>query len=140
MSAYSERIVTEFRANRGTLTTGNFARNIILVHHVGVADGVERVAPLYAQAYDEGWTVVAANSGLDEHPKWLPDFMANSGIVVEFPDDDNDVGKAVVDVSEVPDGDWDDEWAAFLHRAPGFADYQSTTERRLPILKLRRRP
>lgn len=138
MTAFNERIIAEFRANGGTLTTGGFGRNIILVTHVGVVDGVERVSPLYAQSSPEGWTIVAANAGSDEHPKWYPDLAANSGIEVEYPGEDGEVGTIAVRVTEVPDEEWTAEWAAFLDRAPGFADYQSKTERRLPILKLTR--
>jgi deazaflavin-dependent oxidoreductase (nitroreductase family) len=83
-TVFNARIVEEFRA-RGGHVNGTLADlALILVHHIGVRSGKERVVPLVYFAQPDGrLVIIASNGGVPEHPAWYHKLKANPKVMVE---------------------------------------------------------
>src|SRR6188768_686201 len=119
VSSFSDRVIEEFRANAGHVTTGGFGDDLILVHSVGAKSGEERVTPLLGIADGNSWLVAASAAGSERHPAWYYNLLANADTVIEM-------GTATVAVhaTELDGADYDTAWVRFIARGTEFAAYQ----------------
>jgi deazaflavin-dependent oxidoreductase (nitroreductase family) len=133
MSDFNERIIAEFRANNGHVTTAGFGDGLVLLHTVGAKSGEPRVNPLAAIPHGDGWLVAASAGGAEKHPAWYFNLLANSTVEVE-------TGQGVVSAAayELHGSDCDDAWAKFVARSSAFAGYQERAgDRSIPVIWLR---
>ncbi|WP_281882617.1 nitroreductase/quinone reductase family protein [Agromyces rhizosphaerae] len=135
MNDFNQRIIDEFRANGGFVSTAGFGRNLVLVHHVGARSGVERVAPLFAVRSDVGWLIAASKGGAPDHPGWYHNLAAHPETIVEVPGE----GEVAVRAVELEGAERDAAWERFTAASDGFATYQARTSRVIPVVELRRR-
>jgi deazaflavin-dependent oxidoreductase (nitroreductase family) len=83
-NAYDERVIAEFRA-RGGVVSELSGLSLLLLHHVGVKSGVERVTPLvYWRVAVNAVAVLASNRGAPRHPHWYYNLMANTTTTAEI--------------------------------------------------------
>jgi deazaflavin-dependent oxidoreductase (nitroreductase family) len=132
MSGFNDRIIEEFRANGGVVTTAGFGSGLVLLHTVGARSGEERVSPVLAIPDNGGWLVIASAAGSPTHPAWYFNLKAN-------PDASIEVGTETVLVSAADVGpeEYETDWAKFTGRSPGFNEYKSRAGGRvLPIVRL----
>ena len=135
MSSFSDRVIDEFRANNGHVTTGGFGDSLVLVHSVGAKSGVERVTPLLGLVDGESWFVAASAAGAERHPAWYYNLLASPDTVIETPAGLVDVHATVLDGAE-----HDAAWAKFTSRGAAFNDYQARAgDRTIPVVRLSRR-
>lgn len=82
---------------------------------------------------EDSWLVVASNAGAAEHPAWFFNLARNPGLVRV------DIGGRTIAVRpETLDGaEYTEAWRRVVELAPGYAVYQSKTDRRLPIVRLK---
>ncbi len=135
VQSWNEKIIEEFRANGGEVSTANFGLSLILLHHTGARTGEKRINPLRSLFDGEGtWLVVASAQGADSHPHWYHNVMAHPEVCIEAP------GRGTVSVrAEVLAGtERDKAWAAFTAAYPMFLQYQQETTRIFPVIVLRR--
>jgi deazaflavin-dependent oxidoreductase (nitroreductase family) len=133
MSDWNDKIIAEFRSNRGHVAS--FAHQpLLLLHHHGAKSGIERVNPLALQELDDGWAVFASKGGAPTNPDWYHNLIANPRAKVE-------VGTETIDVEARPAEPEEREriWEEQKRRNPGFAAYESKTMRRIPVVILKRR-
>jgi len=135
MTDFNQRIIDEFRANNGTVTSGGFGRSLVLVHHVGARSGLERVSPVMAIPSDGGWLIAASKGGAPENPAWYHNLRSAPDVVIETPDE----GEVAVNAVELRGAERDAAWELFTTRSPGFAEYERRTDRVIPVIELRRR-
>jgi deazaflavin-dependent oxidoreductase (nitroreductase family) len=131
MSDFNAAIIDEFRANGGEVG-GNFAgAPVLLLHHIGARSGVERVNPLVYQPDGDDLVVFASKAGAPTNPDWFHNVVAHPDITVE-------VGEGTRAVrARVAEGDERDRlWSRQKELMPGFADYERSTERRIPVVVL----
>lgn len=128
---WNKKVIEEFRANHGQV--GGPFENIplLLLHHTGARSGVERVNPLAHRRDGDNLVVFASNGGRSNHPAWFHNIEANDRVVAEVGDD------TVALRARVAGGDererlWSDQKTEF----PGFADYESSTTRQIPVVVL----
>jgi deazaflavin-dependent oxidoreductase (nitroreductase family) len=134
MSDFNQQIIDEFRANEGRVGGPFAGAPMILVHHVGVKSGTERVTPLVQFPEDDGNTVIVASAaGAPKHPAWYHNIKANPKIDVEVGTE-----KYQVVAEEVTGPERDALWERVVTQAPGFRDYQQKTDRIIPLLRLTR--
>ncbi len=133
---WNARVIAEFRATGGTVEIGGFGRRLVLVHHVGASSGTHRVSPLFAlrNGADE-WFVAASKGGAPNDPAWYRNLLAHPSTRIETPE----AGTVDVEVTELEGEDRDRVWVQFTQASPGFAEYERTTDRTIPVLALRRR-
>ena len=131
MTDYNQKVIEEFRANGGIV--GSFP-GMVLLHHVGAKSGIERVTPLAAQFDGDNIVVYASFAGAPNNPAWFTNLMSNPRTVVE-------VGTDTVPVTaRVAEGEERERlWQRQIEALPVFAEYQSKTERPIPVVVLERR-
>ncbi len=107
---------------------------IIIVHTKGAQSGKVRKTPLMKVEHEGEYAFVASMGGAPKHPLWYHNLKANPGeVAVQDGPEPFDV-----EIEEV-EGDqravwWDRAVAAF----PPYAEYQTKTERRIPVFVARR--
>ena len=133
MNEFNKNVIEEFRANAGKLSGQFEGAPMVLVHHVGAKSGTERVTPLVYQADGDDVVIFASKAGSPNNPAWYHNLMANPATKIELGSDTVDVNVSVAE---------DDErtrlWEAQKAAMPQFAEYESATEREIPVLVLRR--
>jgi deazaflavin-dependent oxidoreductase (nitroreductase family) len=129
---FNDEIISEFRANEGTVGGPFEGAPLLLLHHTGAKSGTERVTPVVYQPLDNGrYAVFASKAGADTNPDWYHNLVANPHTTVE-------VGTATVGVtSRITEGaERETIWSAQKAAAPGFAEYEQKTTRQIPVLVL----
>jgi deazaflavin-dependent oxidoreductase (nitroreductase family) len=87
MAVFNKDVISEFRANDGKVDGVFEEGTMLLLHHVGVRSGVERVNPLgYFTAGDRIF-VVASFGGSDVNPAWYNNLLAHPHTTVEIGSD-----------------------------------------------------
>ncbi|MGJ0119647.1 nitroreductase/quinone reductase family protein [Williamsia sp. MIQD14] len=138
MTDFNEMIINEFRSNNGHVETAGFGDNLVVLHSIGAKSGDIRLNPLFALSEDDSWLIVGSAAGAVKHPAWVHNLRANPRIEMEIPDDGK-VATITVDVTEVPDSEWDADWKKFTDASPGFGEYTKTAEgRKFPIFRITR--
>ncbi|MFJ1748071.1 nitroreductase family deazaflavin-dependent oxidoreductase [Streptomyces sp. NPDC088116] len=125
------RIIDEFRANQGQVGGGFSGAPLLLLHTVGARSGRSRVNPMMYLADQGRFLVFASKAGSDRNPDWYHNLLAHPEVRIE-------VGEAILDVRavELRGAERDAAFAEQARRYPGFADYQSRTERVIPVIAL----
>ena len=133
VSDWNTTIIEQFRAQGGK-GVAQFGDALLLLHHTGARTGTVRVNPL--AYYDDGdrLVIVASKAGAAQNPDWLFNLRANPDTTIE-------IGSETVEVraAEITGDDYVQTWARVTAAMPGFADYQSKTARRIPLIALHRK-
>jgi deazaflavin-dependent oxidoreductase (nitroreductase family) len=133
LKALNNNITDEFRANAGKVG-GRFEDNqLLLLTTRGAKSGEPRVTPLVGFRIDGKLLIVAGYGGADVNPAWVHKLRANQPAHVEVAADSFDVVAHELDSAER---------AAVIPKinatvpAFAYANYQSKTERTIPIFEL----
>ena len=131
MSDWNAGVIEEFRANGGKLGGGFEGAPMLLLHSTGARSGEERVHPVMYQQVDGGYAVFASKGGAPSNPDWYHNLLAQPRVKAE-------IGTGTVDlVARVTQGQERDRiWTAQKAAYPGFADYESKTDREIPVVVL----
>jgi deazaflavin-dependent oxidoreductase (nitroreductase family) len=130
LNDWNAKVIDEFRA-KGGKGLAQFGDALLLLHHTGARSGVERVSPL--AYFDDGdrLVIVASKAGAPQNPDWFYNLKAH-------PDTKIEVGTETraVRAAEIVGDDYEQTWARVTAAMPGFADYQTKTTRRIPLVAL----
>lgn len=123
-------VVETFRANGGKVEGWG---PLILLTTTGAKSGQPRIAPLMLVEEEDRILAVASKGGFPKHPDWYLNLLAHPEVTVE-------VGsEKFTTTAKILSGD---ERAKAFKRAvevyPGYAEYQTKTERELPVIALER--
>ena len=133
VSDWNTAIIEQFRAQGGK-GVAQFGDALLLLHHTGARTGTVRVNPL--AYYDDGerLVLVASKGGAPQNPDWFFNVRANPDTTIE-------IGSKTVEVraAEITGDDYEQTWARVVAAMPGFADYQTKTARRIPLVALHRK-
>lgn len=130
MSDWNAEVIDEFRANDGRVAA--FARQpLLLVTHRGARTGTKRTNPLAYFRDGDDYVVVASKGGAPTNPDWYRNLLANPDATIE-------VGTEVFVVTARQSDDEERErlWAMITSANPAFAEYETKTERRIPVMIL----
>ncbi len=134
-AAFTQSLISEFRANGGHLKTGPFAgRNVLLLTTTGAKTGQERLAPVVYTRDGDHVVIVASKSGAPTHPGWYHNLVANPVVTVELGGEKFKARATVV----ADDAERDRLYARHAATHAGFADYELKTTRRIPVVLLDR--
>lgn len=134
MSDWNEQIITEFRANGGVVGGMFEGKPLLLLHHVGAKTGTKRLSPLGYKALDGGYAVFASKGGAPKNPAWYHNLLAHPDATVE-------VGADTVEV-QAREATGDERraiWEAWKTEWPQFAEYETKTDRVIPVMVLERK-
>lgn len=124
-------VIREFRDTGGKAGGVFEGMPLVLVHHVGVRSGVERIAPLVPLLEDGRIFVFASKGGSDENPHWYGNLVAHPQTTVELGTETFLATARVVTGAER-----DDVYARQCALEPQFAGHQRNTKRRIPVVEL----
>lgn len=134
----NRQVIDDFRANNGAVDVamgGFFAgKPVLILHNTGAKTGKQRLNPLVYATHNGRYAVAATKGGSAHHPHWFLNVRANPDVTVEvgterFP------AKATI----VEDGPYRDElYAKLVAIMDQFAEYETKTDRRIPVIVLDR--
>jgi deazaflavin-dependent oxidoreductase (nitroreductase family) len=108
---------------------------LLLLTTVGAKTGQHRrsiVARFPDPDHPGAWLVIGSNTGAVRHPSWCYNLAKNpdrASITVG--------GETLkVQAESLEGAERDEAWKRVVSAAPGFARYETTTDRRIPIIRL----
>ncbi|UQX88494.1 nitroreductase family deazaflavin-dependent oxidoreductase [Jatrophihabitans telluris] len=131
MADWNAQIIDEFRAHDGKVGGQFEGAPLLLLHSFGAKSGTERVHPVMYQAVEGGYAVFASKGGAPENPAWFHNLLAHPDTSVEIGSETKPV-RARVAGDEERTRIWEEQKL----RYPGFAEYESKTNRQIPVVVL----
>jgi deazaflavin-dependent oxidoreductase (nitroreductase family) len=107
---------------------------ILLLTTTGRKSGEERTTPLIHRTDGDRWIIVASKGGTPDHPDWYLNLQENPEIEIQVKDEVIPVRASTVD-----DEERERLWEKMTEVWPDYDDYQSNTDRKIPIVALERR-
>lgn len=104
---------------------------IVLLTLRGAKTGKLRYTPVMRVEHDGSYAVVASKGGAEQHPTWYYNIKAHP----EFPLQDGTVTKDYV-AREVEGAERDEWWERAVAAFPPYAEYQTKTDRQIPVFVL----
>jgi deazaflavin-dependent oxidoreductase (nitroreductase family) len=124
-----------FRLTGGRIGGRVHGAPILLLHHTGAKSGKRRISPLQYLPDGERMVLVASKGGYTKHPGWFHNLMANPDTDVELPRE----GKVAVRARKASLEERAELWPRVVDLYSGYAAYQKSTSREIPIVVLDRR-
>jgi deazaflavin-dependent oxidoreductase (nitroreductase family) len=104
---------------------------VVVLTTVGARSGKVRKTPLMRVEHAGRYAVVASAAGALEHPAWYANVLAHPRVRLQ----DGLVVQEMI-AREVLGGERSRWWSRACVAFPSYADYQSRTRRRIPLLVL----
>ena len=129
---FNAQIIEEFHANQGRVGGPFEGATLLLLHHVGAKSGKDRINPLVYNRDADRYVVFASKAGAPTNPDWYHNLKANPNVAIE-------VGTETINVvaEEATGEERDRLYQAQVERSPQFAEYQSKTDRLIPVIVLK---
>jgi len=133
MSDRNQKIIDEFRANKGKVGGGFEGRTLLLLHTVGAKSRQERINPVAYIRDRERYVVIASKGGAPTNPDWYYNIVANPELTVE-------VGTETFKVHAIVTSEPERTrlYNKMVEMMPGFDDYRKKTTRKIPVISLTR--
>ena len=116
--SFNANVIEQFRANGGKVAGPWGDGNLLLLHTTGAKSGRPRLNPAGYFRVD---------------PAWVHNLRANPRARIEIGTDTYDV-----EARELPAAERAAAWAAIVKAAPPFAQYETKTNRTIPVFELTR--
>jgi deazaflavin-dependent oxidoreductase (nitroreductase family) len=128
---WNDKIIEEFRASGGKVGGPFEGAPLLLLHTTGARSGQERVNPMMYRRDGDRLAVYASKAGADTNPDWFHNLRANPRVTVEIGTETRTVLARIAEPDER-----ERLWSAQKKEYPGFADYETKTKRRIPVVIL----
>jgi deazaflavin-dependent oxidoreductase (nitroreductase family) len=125
------RVYRETGGERGYHWRGT---TILLLSTRGRKSGRERTTPLIHRTDGARWVVVASKGGAPANPGWFENLLADPEATIEVKDERIPVRAGTAEGEERSR-----LWELMCEVWPAYADYQTKTEREIPVVVLSRR-
>jgi F420H(2)-dependent quinone reductase len=119
-----------YRRNNGEGLGGTFQNiPVALLTTTGRKTGKPRVSPLYFHRDGDTVVVAASRSGSDKNPMWYLNLKANPKVQVQ-------IKSEVLDLTarDATDEERAKYWPKLVEMYPSYEDYQSWTDRMIPLV------
>ncbi|WP_319454191.1 MULTISPECIES: nitroreductase family deazaflavin-dependent oxidoreductase [unclassified Mycobacterium] len=130
-SDWARENAEQYMASGGTEGTELKGRPVILLTTIGAKTGKVRKTPLMRVEHDGEYAVVASLGGAPKHPVWYHNIVAHPRVELQ-----DGTATKEYDSREV----FGDEKAVWWERAvatwPDYAEYQTKTDRQIPVFLL----
>ncbi|MFI6500553.1 nitroreductase family deazaflavin-dependent oxidoreductase [Nonomuraea typhae] len=130
---FNQQVIDEFRANGGKVGGYFEGSDLVLLTTKGAKSGKQVTSPVMYMKDGDRYVIIASNAGADHHPAWYHNLVANPDLTAEI-GTETFAAKA----EQVPDEERDALYARMVAIAPGFAEYETKTTRRIPVLAFHR--
>lgn len=131
MSDWNQKIIEEFRANKGHVG-GHFENTpLLLLHTTGAKSGQLRINPVAYIQDGKRFVIVASKGGAPTNPDWYFNLLAHSEVTVE-------VGAETLKVQATPaeEPERSHLYDQMVAKNPGFDTYRKNTNRKIPVIVL----
>ena len=129
---FNTKIIEEYRSNGGKLGGMFTGSDLLLLHHTGAENGIERISPLAYQMVGDSYAIFASRAGSTANPAWLGNVVANPKTTIE-------IGMETVPVTArlAQPAERDVIWDRQKKRVPRFAEYErKAAPRKIPVIVL----
>lgn len=129
-AAWVRNQVEEYEASGGTRanTLRDTGLPVVIVTSVGAKSGKLRKTPLMRVEHDGSYALVASKGGAPEHPVWYHNLVAHPEIELQDGPEPRTMTTRLIDGEEK--AAW---WVRAVEAFPPYADYQSRTDREIPV-------
>ncbi|MFJ9541568.1 nitroreductase/quinone reductase family protein [Streptomyces sp. NPDC101225] len=129
---FNQKIIDEFRAEKGRLT-GHFAdARLLLLTTTGARTGTRHTTPVgYLPDGGDRVLIIASAGGSPKHPDWYRNLLADPHVTVESGSFTYEARADVLTGEER-----ERAWARAVETDPGWAAYQEKTTRLIPVVAL----
>lgn len=124
-------VIEEFRANQGRVGGVWEGRPLLLLTTTGAKSGAQHTTPLMHHRDGDRLFVFASMGGAPKSPAWYHNLVASPGVTVEI-EGERFKGRAVV----LDSAERDRVYAVQSANFPQFAEYQTKTTRKIPVVEL----
>ena len=136
MNDFNAKVIEEFRQNEGRVGGPFEGAPLVLVHHKGRRTGTEYVNPMVylPDDADPGVIyVIASKAGAPTHPAWYHNLVAHPACTVQD-------GPTISDrvARELEGAEREEWWARCVEAFPDYAEYETRTDRIIPVMLLER--
>ena len=132
--SFNDNMVADLRAHAGVSTQGPMAgRHLMVLTTTGARTGEPRTSPVAYTRDGDAYVIIASKGGAPTHPAWYHNLVAHPDVTVEV-DGQRFEARATVTHGAERRRLYDAQ-AALM---PGFADYETRTERVIPVVRLER--
>ena len=128
---WNQKIIEEFRANQGQVGGQFEGAPVLLLHTTGARTRRERVTPMMFLDLDGHRYVFASKAGADTSPDWYHNLRAHPDVTVEA-----GTKSYRAEASVLAEPERTRVYSEQARRYTGFAEYQSKTERVIPVVEL----
>jgi deazaflavin-dependent oxidoreductase (nitroreductase family) len=135
MTNWNDKMIADFRANDGKVGGPFQGAPLILLTTTGAKTGETRVSPMRYFPDGDRIVVVASKGGAPENPGWYHNLVANPTVHVEQSTDDGIVEYDAT-ASVLPRDQRDPLYAQIAAIAPTFGEYETKTDRIIPLVGL----
>jgi deazaflavin-dependent oxidoreductase (nitroreductase family) len=125
------RVYRETGGERGYEWRGT---TILLLTTTGRKSGEPRTTPLIHRADGERWVIVASKGGAPEHPGWYENLLADADASIQVKDELIPVRASTAEGEERAR-----LWSLMAEVWPAYDEYQTKTDREIPVVVLTRR-
>jgi F420H(2)-dependent quinone reductase len=123
--------VEEYESSGGTRGTTLRGIPVVVITSVGAKTGKLRKNPVMRIEHDGVYAAVASKGGAPEHPTWYHNFVGHP--LVELQDG---TSKGDYTVRETSDEERELWWGRAVQVWPDYAEYQTKTDRQIPVFVL----
>lgn len=130
---WNRKIIEEFRANKGKVGGPFEGATLLLLTTTGAKSGQQRTTPLVYMPDGDRMIIFASKAGAPTNPDWYHNLVAHPQVTVEVGTETLNVTAVVITGEER-----DRLYAKQAARNPGFAEYETKTTRKIPVIALKR--
>ncbi len=124
-----------FRISKGRLKLSAPMIPSLMLFSTGAKSGLRRESPLMCFPRDDGsWFIAGSNWGMDRHPAWSANLMANPQAEIHHRRELIPVTARLLDATET-----EVTWPELEKQWPHYRDYEKTAKRDIRIFRLVRR-
>lgn len=123
-----------FRITGGRLKMSAPAMPSLMLFTTGAKSGIRRESPLICFPQHDGtWFIVGSNFGLEQHPAWTANLIANPAAEIHYRRELIPVTARLLDETET-----EAAWPVLEEAWPGYRDYEKTALRAIRVFGLTR--
>jgi len=130
-AAWVRNQVETFEETNGAKANTIQGRPIVVITSLGHSSGKVRKNPVMRVEHDGVYAAVASKGGAPENPSWVANFLAHPEVDLQDGPEKKTYRAAIVE-GEDRVAWWDRAVAAF----PPYAEYQTKTDREIPVFLL----
>ena len=112
---------------------------LILLETTGAKTGLRRTSPVGSFPDGDRVLIVASKAGADTNPDWFHNLVANPTVGVRRWDND-ELTEYEATATVLQGAERDQAFDRIVQAAPGFGEYQTKTDRVIPVVALHPRP